>query len=422
MGEAFVAVVLALPVPGADPFDVLAGLPLVVRTVLTVQKEGAERALLVVESEAAAERVRSDTRVTISVEAVVASDVTVGLKAAAAKLSEPFLLASHAVVADAALYRELRAAPLDGKLASLRARATDAAQLPLFAAPTLGKELEGSLAEAIARLEADGRIARLEASSAWVAAVDTTEGRRFAFRMLFEACRKSFDGVVSRHLNRHISIFVSKRIVNTSLTPNVVSMLTFLLGIAAALTAAKGGYTYTLLGAFLFQWNSILDGVDGELARVRFQQSKLGQWLDTISDDTSNVLFYAGLAIGARDLPFGTELAWIGAVGVGASLLTMAVVYAELMQIGSGDLYAIWTYGDKKHPGFKGALFDFFRHVVKKDFAILFFFGLAVAGVLPYALPIIAISSVSVLVTAIGRRLRQKKMAAAPGGSTSAEP
>jgi len=353
--------------------------------------------------------VQSDPRVRVPIDTVVASDAAVGLKAAAGKLTEPFLVASHAVIVDPGTYRALGHAALGDGLAVLGHFATDAPELPLLAAPALGDELEGSLAETLTRLEAEGRVTRLAASPAWSATVDTAEGRAHAFEMLFEACRKSLDGVVSRHLNRHISIFVSKRLVNTPLTPNVVSVLTFFVGIGAAVSAAMGGYAYLLLGAFLFQWNSILDGVDGELARVRFQHSKLGQWLDTVSDDVSNVLFYLGVAIGARDLPYGKELAWMGGIGIGASLLTMAICYAELVQIGSGDLYAIWDYGDKRHPGFKGKLFDFFRHAVKKDFAILFFLALAVAGVLPYALPIIAISSLSVLVVAIRRRLGQKR-------------
>ena len=51
-------------------------------------------------------------------------------------------------------------------------------------------------------------------------------------------------------------------------------------------------------GWLLEHTQSVLDGCDGELARVRFQQSKLGAWLDTFVDDVLNVLMTASAGIG----------------------------------------------------------------------------------------------------------------------------
>src|SRR5262249_50705412 len=182
-------------------------------------------------------------------------------------------------------------------------------------------------------------------------------------------------------------------------TPNMLSVFTFLLGVAGAVSCARGGYWPMLLGAFLFQWNSILDGVDGELARVRFQHSKLGQWLDTVSDDASNLIFYAGLSIGAAPLPFGRYLALLGWIGIAASAIASAQYYVELARIGSGDLYAIdWEFDKTPPKGIAGKLLIFSRYVLKKDFAILFFLALAVVGVLPYGLTIIAAGAIGTLV------------------------
>jgi hypothetical protein len=94
------------------------------------------------------------------------------------------------------------------------------------------------------------------------------DDRREAKRRLFEACRKPVDGVVSRHLNRHISIAISKLVVDTPISPNAMTGFTFSLALVAAAFAVQGGYWPTVAAAFLMQWNSILDGCDGELARV----------------------------------------------------------------------------------------------------------------------------------------------------------
>jgi phosphatidylglycerophosphate synthase len=53
----------------------------------------------------------------------------------------------------------------------------------------------------------------------------------------------------------------------------------------------------------LFQLNSIIDGVDGELARMRLEASVLGEWLDTVGDGLCNTTSRRQLA-GARQPAF----------------------------------------------------------------------------------------------------------------------
>jgi phosphatidylglycerophosphate synthase len=421
------AAVLAFPVPGADPLDELAGLPLALRTALTLQKEGASRVHLAVPEGRAdiAPRITGDKRLKVPVEVVPAASAARGLSLILRRSSGPVLVGRPEAVVDPAIYRALRsAAPLAGAAAAapaVVAMRDGQPAGPLLASPELADLLDASETSGsasvdalIARLLEDGRATRIDVGAVWAARADTPEGRRLAFRELFEACRKPVDGIVARHINRHISIFISKRVVGLPVTPNMLSVFTFLLGVAGAVFVGMGGYWYTLLGAFLFQWNSILDGVDGELARVRFQHSKLGQWLDTISDDASNLIFYAGLAIGARSLPFGEYLAICGWVGIIASALATAQYYTEMIRIGSGDLYAIdWDFDKKPPEGFAGKVLIFWRYVVKKDFAILFFLALAVFGVLPYALPIIGGAAIGTLIAATLRSLKKRKLAAA---------
>lgn len=408
--------VLAFPVPGADPLDGLAGLPLALRTSLTLQKEGAARIALIVPEGRAdiGARITSDRRLKAAVEVVPAASAARGLAALLARTARPVLVGMSEVIVDPAVYRALGSASPGGAAAVCAARGGELIG-PFLATPDLAPELSGEdLAGSLSRLIEAGRAKRLDVGAAWAARADTKEGRTRAFNALFEACRKPVDGVVARHINRHISIFISKRLVNTPLTPNMMSVVTFLLGVAGAVSAAQGGYWYTLLGAFLFQWNSILDGVDGELARVRFQHSKLGQWLDTVSDDTSNLIFYAGLAVGAAPLPGGRYLVIAAWVGIVASLLTTAQYYAELIRVGSGDLYAIeWDFDKAPPSGFAGKMLIFWRYVVKKDFAILFFLALAVLGVLPYALPIIGGAAVGTLIAATLRNFKKRSTASA---------
>ena len=422
-----VGVVIALPVPGADPLDRLAGLPLALRTVLTLQKEGVARiALLVPEGRNdVAARVEGDRRVAIPIEVIPSRTVADGLRSARQLLSAPFLIARADAVVDPAVYRALKAAGLDGAAAIIAEQKGDPVG-PVMATSALVDALgDATLDATLIRLAREGAARLLNIGPAWAERATTPEGRRRAFNALFEACRKPVDGIVARHINRHISIFISKRIVNTPLTPNMMSVITFLLGIAGAVSVARGGYFPMLLGAFLFQWNSILDGVDGELARVRFQHSTLGQWLDTVSDDASNLLFYVGLIFGSAaftvplpsgPFPLGKYLGMLGWAGVVAFLLATAQYYTEMIQRGTGDLYAIdWDFDKEPPKGFAGKLLIFWRYVVKKDFSILFFLGLAALGILPIALFFIGGGAIGACIAATLRNIKKRRARAAAG-------
>jgi phosphatidylglycerophosphate synthase len=419
------AVVLALPVARASPLDHLAGLPLALRTVLTLQKEGIARIALVVPrgDTATFARVSGDRRTRVELRAVEAESALEGVLLAREGRPDAFVVASHDVVVDPAIYRALRreAAKLDcSTLAAASTRGTKRIGPFVGASAFLEHLSGGSLDAAIDELGRAGRVRRVDAGAAFAFSIATQEGRRLAFRALFDACRKPVDGIVARHLNRHISIFISKRLVELPVTPNMLSVFTFLLGVAGAYSVAQGSYFYMLLGAFLIQCNSILDGVDGELARVRFQHSKLGQWLDTVSDDASNWLFYAGLAIGSAAWPFGHWLALLGWVSIGASALASTLFYIELARLGSGDLYALdWGFDQKPRTDALGRVLMFFRYSIKKDFALLFFLCLAVFGVLPYALIAIAGGSIGTLIAALSRNLRRAKTSPAPLARTA---
>ncbi len=403
------ALLLAFPGPGFAPFDELAGLSLVTRAVLTLQKAGLERIRVIGPREVQEPfaRARDDARIHAELDFVACASRNEALGALDAGPDQLLLVSSVEDVVAPAIYRALREAKL-GDAVAVAARDGEHWVGPFLTSGAGLAALSGDETRArIAELAADGKVAPLDVGKAWHARADGPAGRTRAVYLLFEACRKPVDGLVSRHLNRHVSIFISKRLVSTPVTPNQMSLVTFVLGVAGAFAVSRGGYLWSLLGAVLFQWNSILDGVDGELARVRFQHSKLGQWVDTVCDDVSNVIFYIGLAFGASGLAHGQLLASAGWIAAGATLLTMAQYYVELVRIGSGDFYALSVGVPKSPGGFVGAVVGLFERVLKKDFFIFLFLCMAVAGVLPYATVLAAFGASIALGSATVRNVRR---------------
>ncbi len=119
---------------------------------------------------------------------------------------------------------------------------------------------------------------------------------------LLERCeqiRFATTGIIAKHINKRFSLPISRWVVvHTYWTPNQITYFNILLGLFAGLIAAKGTLLSLALGGCLFQIVSIMDGVDGEVAKLTKTSSPWGQWLDTISDNGSLASFMIGTSVG----------------------------------------------------------------------------------------------------------------------------
>jgi phosphatidylglycerophosphate synthase len=105
--------------------------------------------------------------------------------------------------------------------------------------------------------------------------------------------------------------------VGTRVTPNAMTLVSLAVGLAGALCFVSPTAPWQLAGALLLLAHSILDGCDGELARLRFQESRWGAILDFWGDNLVHVAFFMGVAVGwSRE----AHAAWPLAVGAVAGL------------------------------------------------------------------------------------------------------
>ena len=127
--------------------------------------------------------------------------------------------------------------------------------------------------------------------------VDTADDCIAAERKLDRWLIKPTDGVFAR-MNRKISIPISRQIIKLPITPNMVSIFTLGVGLVSGIFFARGGYWNTITGAVLSVSASILDGCDGEVARLKLMESDFGCWLETVCDWLYYLFIFAGMAIG----------------------------------------------------------------------------------------------------------------------------
>jgi 1L-myo-inositol 1-phosphate cytidylyltransferase / CDP-L-myo-inositol myo-inositolphosphotransferase len=158
---------------------------------------------------------------------------------------------------------------------------------------------DASLAGAVTEL---ARVHPLEAvplpPTAWWQDVDTPEDLRAVSNRLRRSLTKDADGPVSRYLNRPISTRASMALAHLPIHPDVVSLVAFLFALAGAWALGVGA---GVAGGLLVLASSILDGVDGEIARLRIRASAAGALLDGVLDRIGDAVVLGGLALWALD-------------------------------------------------------------------------------------------------------------------------
>lgn len=107
------------------------------------------------------------------------------------------------------------------------------------------------------------------------------------------------DGFYSTFVVRKISKIFTRIALRWGLSPNAITVISFVIGIAAALSFAGGSRGWLIVGALLLQLSLVIDCVDGEVARATSRFSAVGAWLDASTDRVKEYAAYAGLAAGA---------------------------------------------------------------------------------------------------------------------------
>jgi phosphatidylglycerophosphate synthase len=95
------------------------------------------------------------------------------------------------------------------------------------------------------------------------------------------------------------------------------------------------------MGALLFLAHSILDGCDGELARLKFQQSRLGGVLDFWGDNVVHAVIFGCMAAGWSLAAGAAWPLFLGAAAVFGTLGSAGFVFWRLMRAkdGGGALF-----------------------------------------------------------------------------------
>lgn len=227
--------------------------------------------------------------------------------------------------------------------------------------------------------------------------VDTPRDLVEAERKLMNGVRKASDGPVSRYINRPISTALSRVVVNTPVTPNQISVSTLVISVISAGFAVQGGYVGFLIAGLLFQIASIVDGTDGEVAKLTFQSSQRGEWIDTVCDNVSYLAFLLGLIVGVYRSPFPDlyyQAGIVGFVAGAASILNLTMSVRRGQRSGS---FLSVQYGYQDGADLGSRVMRVMHFMGKRDFFAFIALALAVVGQLPLALPLFGVGATLLL-------------------------
>jgi phosphatidylglycerophosphate synthase len=190
-----------------------------------------------------------------------------------------------------------------------------AARWPDLAA---GRPVGAALARQLVETGAEPR----EATGPYVAVREPADLAR-AEHALEATLGIAVDSGVDRYLHRRCSRWISRLLVRTPVTPNQVSLSSLAIGLMAVWCFWHATAPSAWLGVLLYALASIVDHADGEIARLTFQESRLGANLDW----TIDTIIHAGIVLGIGVSSGGRLMGLVGLLA--AAGVTLSAVFAR---------------------------------------------------------------------------------------------
>ena len=252
------------------------------------------------------------------------------------------------------------AVDLDGLSSALHARIVDAAPRPS------GDDVSWGRARLALRARDEAELAEAE-------------------RDIRASVIKTTDNKVAR-FNRSLSLPVSIALIRTPLTANQLSIALVAVGFYSGWLYSLGTYGSMVLASVLGLAASIADGCDGEIARLKYQESALGCWIETVGDYSYYIAIFVGMSVGVARWTRMPVFFWLGMIALAGTLVTFALLIYLRSAITAGQpdkLHAIGKERFNAEPSFWTRAVWRVSMVATRSFMPYLILGLAILGLMP---------------------------------------
>lgn len=209
-------------------------------------------------------------------------------------------------------------------------------------------------------------------------------------------------------LVRHLSYRLTPILLKTPATPNQITSISLLLGLACAACFTQGGWITGIIGGLLLVASYTFDNCDGEVARIKKMSSEFGAKLDDMSDWMVDASFFVALGYGTAQVNGQQFWLWLGlAAAAGAFIDYIVDLIYEAKK--SEDPDAISREEQASEPKQPEDALDWIIYIFHKlsraDFCIIVL-GLALFNVTWILLPFAAIGAQAYWITDLFERAR----------------
>ncbi len=174
----------------------------------------------------------------------------------------------------------------------------------------------------------------------------TAAERAGATQMLLRLNIKKEDNPVTKHCYRPLSRPLTRLLVWTPFTPNQISIAVGVLGLFGCWLTAQPGQTNLIWGAAIIFFAGVLDGCDGEIARLKLIYSSAGAWIDTIVDEITTTAYFVAIAYhvfamhpDAWYTPWVVHSIWVGTLAYIASIYAIYYYCIVVAKVGGSQFY-----------------------------------------------------------------------------------
>jgi phosphatidylglycerophosphate synthase len=143
------------------------------------------------------------------------------------------------------------------------------------------------------------------------------------------------DSPIVRLIARRLSRPVTYHLIHTRIRPNHVTLISGAIGICGALCLAQPYVGWQVIGSLLFLLSTVIDGCDGELARLTFQESAFGAKLDITMDNVVHGVLFPAIAWGLYRQHHQPIYLLLGALALGGVVFSMWVFLPHVLHPGS---------------------------------------------------------------------------------------
>lgn len=149
---------------------------------------------------------------------------------------------------------------------------------------------------------------------------------------------------LNHYLYHPLAWQLARLLAHTPLTPNMVSVFGGLMVVAAGVAYSQPQFLFAYpasaaLGLTLHMGWHVVDGADGDLARITGRASPIGELVDGICDYTSHIILYFILGwLLCQQISFGWSMIWLWTAGLSH------IVQSNHVEVQRRS-YQYWVYG-----------------------------------------------------------------------------